>query len=31
MRRLREKLGDHAAKLETIRGQGYRFNMDSAA
>ena len=26
MRRLREKLGDHAAKVETIRGQGYRFN-----
>lgn len=31
VRRLREKLGDRAAKLETIRGQGYRFNMDSAA
>jgi two-component system phosphate regulon response regulator PhoB len=30
MRRLREKLGDHAGKLETIRGQGYRFNTDSA-
>jgi two-component system phosphate regulon response regulator PhoB len=31
MRRLREKLGDHAAKVETIRGQGYRFNTDSSA
>lgn len=26
MRRLREKLGDHATKIETVRGQGYRFN-----
>jgi two-component system phosphate regulon response regulator PhoB len=26
MRRLREKLGDHAEKVETIRGQGYRFS-----
>ena len=26
MRRLREKLGDHATKVETVRGQGYRFN-----
>lgn len=26
MRRLREKLGDHAAKVETMRGMGYRFN-----
>lgn len=26
MRRLREKLGRHAARLETIRGEGYRFN-----
>ena len=26
MRRLREKLGDHASKVETIRGQGYRFS-----
>ena len=26
MRRLREKLGDHAAEVETIRGQGYRFS-----
>ena len=25
MRRLREKLGDHASCLETIRGEGYRF------
>jgi two-component system phosphate regulon response regulator PhoB len=25
MRRLREKLGDHSACLETIRGEGYRF------
>lgn len=26
MRRLREKLGLHAASIETIRGEGYRFN-----
>lgn len=26
MRRLREKLSDHATKVETVRGQGYRFN-----
>ena len=26
IRRLREKLGKHAERLETIRGQGYRFN-----
>jgi two-component system phosphate regulon response regulator PhoB len=26
MRRLREKLGRHAPRLETIRGEGYRFN-----
>ena len=26
MRRLREKLGSHASCIETIRGQGYRFN-----
>jgi len=26
IRRLREKLGKHAAKLETVRGEGYRFN-----
>jgi len=25
MRRLREKLGEHAIHLETIRGEGYRF------
>jgi two-component system phosphate regulon response regulator PhoB len=25
MRRLREKLGSHAAYLETVRGEGYRF------
>lgn len=25
MRRLREKLGDHSARLETVRGEGYRF------
>jgi len=25
MRRLREKLGDHASCLETVRGEGYRF------
>ncbi|MEI6278996.1 MAG: response regulator [Verrucomicrobiae bacterium] len=26
MRRLREKLGKHSGRLETIRGEGYRFN-----
>ncbi len=26
MRRLREKLGDHAERLETVRGEGYRFS-----
>jgi two-component system phosphate regulon response regulator PhoB len=26
MRRLREKLGDHSSYIETIRGEGYRFN-----
>lgn len=26
MRRLREKLGGHAARLETVRGEGYRFS-----
>jgi len=26
MRRLREKLGQHANRLETVRGEGYRFN-----
>jgi len=29
MRRLREKLGDHAARLETVRGEGYRFNVQA--
>jgi len=27
MRRLREKLGQHADRLETVRGEGYRFNV----
>lgn len=26
MRRLREKLGAHSSRLQTIRGEGYRFN-----
>jgi DNA-binding response OmpR family regulator len=26
IRRLREKLGRHSSKLETVRGEGYRFN-----
>lgn len=26
VRRLREKLGPHASRLETVRGEGYRFN-----
>jgi len=26
MRRLREKLGSHSSRLETIRGEGYRFH-----
>ena len=26
IRRLREKLGKHAQRVETVRGQGYRFN-----
>lgn len=26
MRRLREKLGSHAGRLETVRGEGYRFS-----
>lgn len=30
MRRLREKLGDHASRLETVRGEGYRFNVQAA-
>ncbi|HVE17209.1 MAG TPA: response regulator transcription factor [Chthoniobacterales bacterium] len=25
MRRLREKLGEHAGRIETVRGEGYRF------
>jgi len=29
MRRLREKLGPYSARLETIRGEGYRFNATS--
>jgi DNA-binding response OmpR family regulator len=31
MRRLREKLGKHAARLETVRGEGYRFNVTAPA
>ena len=31
MRRLREKLLCHAPRLETIRGEGYRFNVQSAS
>lgn len=27
MRRLREKLGQYASRLETVRGSGYRFNI----
>lgn len=27
MRRLREKLGKHSSRLETVRGSGYRFNV----
>ena len=30
MRRLREKLSDHSACLETVRGEGYRFIVPSA-
>lgn len=30
MRRLREKLGAQAQRLETIRGEGYRFNVEPA-
>lgn len=30
IRRLREKLGDHADRLETVRGEGYRLNPPSA-
>lgn len=29
MRRLRVKLGDHAERLETVRGEGYRFRVDA--
>jgi two-component system phosphate regulon response regulator PhoB len=29
IRRLREKLGRHAPRLKTVRGEGYRFNADS--
>ena len=25
VKRLREKLGDHASRIETVRGEGYRF------
>ena len=31
MRRLREKLGNHSAHLETIRGEGYRFHLPAGA
>jgi DNA-binding response OmpR family regulator len=31
MRRLREKLGKHSSRLETVRGEGYRFNVAVAA
>ena len=31
MRRLREKLGTYSDRLETIRGEGYRFNAIAAA
>lgn len=31
MRRLREKLGKYSGRLETIRGEGYRFNAVSEA
>jgi DNA-binding response OmpR family regulator len=31
MRRLREKLGTHSGRLETIRGEGYRFNVLSSS
>jgi two-component system phosphate regulon response regulator PhoB len=30
IRRLREKLGDHADRLETVRGEGYRLNPPSS-
>ena len=31
MRRLREKLQSHSHRLETVRGEGYRFNVPSAS
>ncbi len=31
MRRLREKLGSHSSRLQTVRGQGYRFNIIESA
>ncbi len=31
MRRLREKLQRHSHRLETVRGEGYRFNVPSAS
>ena len=31
VRRLREKLGDHADRVETVRGEGYRFLTDEEA
>jgi two-component system phosphate regulon response regulator PhoB len=31
MRRLREKFGEHAGYLETVRGEGYRFNIPSSS
>ncbi len=31
IRRLREKLGSHAARIETLRGEGYRFTTRTAA
>jgi two-component system phosphate regulon response regulator PhoB len=31
MRRLREKLLGHAPRLETVRGEGYRFNVHPAS
>ena len=30
IRRLREKLGEHADRLETVRGEGYRLNLPPA-
>jgi two-component system phosphate regulon response regulator PhoB len=31
MRRLREKLGEYAGHLETVRGEGYRFMAPTAS